>query len=512
MKKIILFETFRSFLILFMILIFTSMPALATSTRVYPQSGYMAHDYDLEDENGEIDYWSNNKCYSGGLDIYYDAEGSNTWDTRYFLKVEDGDFDIDTTSDDIRVVLFDYNGKYRSTIADVVMSDYGWSQAVKLNPAGDKIWFSYTVNDTTDDWFYSVNTDGTGLQAEFQMNCNWEVEWSTDPDDPGAGGQGGVAFFAGLNGSFMGTPPPHSIFVWTGSTLQKVVEVGGASCGFAFDNNGNLWSGTYTFSNQEYVHMWTASQVDTAVDTNTPLTTANATASFPIPVVIHPVTSAEYAAGANDVECDSDGTIYFSANGGFNDDPEAMTECGYVIQITSLPGDPLDDEEWIEGTHWNYISKSTHTEVWDWQKALAFDGASNLDAGGYTNPTQSQPTGNRLYLDVDFIQGMGPDTIVGHAVDDDYDTDGVPDSLDNAPESPNGDQRDTDHDMYGNICDADFDNDGYVGFLDKITFESNYNLAVPPGDENVDMDGGDYIGFTDSLKFDSRYNSSAPWY
>ena len=45
---------------------------------------------------------------------------------------------------------------------------------------------------------------------------------------------------------------------------------------------------------------------------------------------------------------------------------------------------------------------------------------------------------------------------------EDLDGDGVPDARDNCLEVPNRDQRDTDGDGYGNLCDADFDNDGRV--------------------------------------------------
>ncbi len=47
-------------------------------------------------------------------------------------------------------------------------------------------------------------------------------------------------------------------------------------------------------------------------------------------------------------------------------------------------------------------------------------------------------------------------------VGDDHDGDGVPDARDNCVHMPNRDQRDTDGDGYGNLCDADFDNDGRV--------------------------------------------------
>src|SRR5690606_6829295 len=45
---------------------------------------------------------------------------------------------------------------------------------------------------------------------------------------------------------------------------------------------------------------------------------------------------------------------------------------------------------------------------------------------------------------------------------DDRDGDGVPDALDNCIRIPNPDQRDTNGDGFGNVCDADVDGDGRV--------------------------------------------------
>jgi uncharacterized protein (TIGR03790 family) len=44
----------------------------------------------------------------------------------------------------------------------------------------------------------------------------------------------------------------------------------------------------------------------------------------------------------------------------------------------------------------------------------------------------------------------------------DQDGDGVPDARDNCRDIPNADQRDTDSDGFGNLCDADVDGDGWV--------------------------------------------------
>ncbi|MFB3117365.1 MAG: thrombospondin type 3 repeat-containing protein, partial [Myxococcota bacterium] len=48
----------------------------------------------------------------------------------------------------------------------------------------------------------------------------------------------------------------------------------------------------------------------------------------------------------------------------------------------------------------------------------------------------------------------------------DFDGDGVGDVIDNCSTEPNATQDDTDLDECGNLCDADYDNDGTVGIVD----------------------------------------------
>ena len=54
----------------------------------------------------------------------------------------------------------------------------------------------------------------------------------------------------------------------------------------------------------------------------------------------------------------------------------------------------------------------------------------------------------------------------------DFDLDGVGDTVDNCSEAPNPMQDDIDADDCGNLCDADYDNDGSVDFGDFGYFTS----------------------------------------
>ncbi|MDH3587950.1 MAG: PQQ-dependent sugar dehydrogenase [Gammaproteobacteria bacterium] len=77
---------------------------------------------------------------------------------------------------------------------------------------------------------------------------------------------------------------------------------------------------------------------------------------------------------------------------------------------------------------------------------------------------------------------------------DDSDGDGVLDLTDNCLEVGNADQRNTDGDRYGNICDPDFDNDEDVDFFDLAQLKAAFLL---PGDLDEDMNGDSVVNFPD---------------
>ncbi|MGD9161172.1 MAG: thrombospondin type 3 repeat-containing protein [Desulfobacteraceae bacterium] len=61
----------------------------------------------------------------------------------------------------------------------------------------------------------------------------------------------------------------------------------------------------------------------------------------------------------------------------------------------------------------------------------------------------------------------------------DADQDFIPDDVDNCRLTANRKQTDSDEDGYGNICDADFDNNGVVGGNDYTLFKARWNTSAP---------------------------------
>lgn len=68
----------------------------------------------------------------------------------------------------------------------------------------------------------------------------------------------------------------------------------------------------------------------------------------------------------------------------------------------------------------------------------------------------------------------------------DTDGDGVPDSRDNCSSVKNPDQRDTDTDGYGDVCDADINNDGIVNSIDLSIVRGAFGTRTRTGDQNGD--------------------------
>ncbi len=83
----------------------------------------------------------------------------------------------------------------------------------------------------------------------------------------------------------------------------------------------------------------------------------------------------------------------------------------------------------------------------------------------------------------------------------DIDSDGIDDSQDNCIETPNPDQRDSNGDGFGNVCDADLDNNGTVSFADLNLFKSKFGTDDP----DADFDGNGSVSFADLSIFKSLF-------
>jgi hypothetical protein len=94
-----------------------------------------------------------------------------------------------------------------------------------------------------------------------------------------------------------------------------------------------------------------------------------------------------------------------------------------------------------------------------------------------------------------------------HAQGPDFDGDGVQDEFDNCSVAVNPDQDDTDGDDCGNLCDADYDNNGMVAWLDYAEFV----LAFGSGDQekcHVEPITSCTVGFPDFFYFQWIFGGS----
>ena len=146
----------------------------------------------------------------------------------------------------------------------------------------------------------------------------------------------------------------------------------------------------------------------------------------------------------------------------------------------NIQGDWIIDfsaDDFIEVTGWRFFGTS-------YAKAsgvLAFDSDSN---GSFETALQLQAN-----LDGAFRTQASPlvqaaSTLLWYVPD--TDTDGYADDVDNALFVANADQRDSDADGYGNVVDADLDNNLMVDLVDLSLFESAFGTTNAAADFNGD--------------------------
>jgi hypothetical protein len=93
----------------------------------------------------------------------------------------------------------------------------------------------------------------------------------------------------------------------------------------------------------------------------------------------------------------------------------------------------------------------------------------------------------------------------------DSDSDGVENAFDNCSTRPNSTQKDADHDGCGDICDADFDQNGGAGLSDYSILLASFGSTTgqPAYKAPVDMDCNGGIGLSDYSAFLSEFGTTA---
>ena len=160
----------------------------------------------------------------------------------------------------------------------------------------------------------------------------------------------------------------------------------------------------------------------------------------------------------------------------FEDNPRANVNVLATIDESTYTGGNMGDD---------------HPVIWYHE----YDGGRSwYSAGGHTVDS---------YNDEQFVGHLlgGIIYAAGATPIEDTDTDGVGDSSDNCTFVANANQLDANDDGFGNLCDADINNDCATNFLDF----SLLSAAFQTTDKDADIDGDGIVNFTDVFLFTGLY-------
>jgi hypothetical protein len=144
----------------------------------------------------------------------------------------------------------------------------------------------------------------------------------------------------------------------------------------------------------------------------------------------------------------------------------------------------------------------------EWVTAVALDPATGQQIGrtllnekGEGSIDLAKFIGNNVWVRIASPDGSAAQAA---AIEKDSDGDGIPDSQDNCILVPNKDQLDTDGDGYGNACDADLNNDGFVNSLDLVLMRGMFARRGVAGD----LDGNGIVNSLDLSRFGALFGKA----
>jgi uncharacterized repeat protein (TIGR01451 family) len=173
-------------------------------------------------------------------------------------------------------------------------------------------------------------------------------------------------------------------------------------------------------------------------------------------------------------------------------------------EVPAIPSDNLtvgfENETGTIGTSYYFDGEGTPPAVGtDLKVTAAAGGMARL---GFQVVVDGE-VGDTVLNTVESTSSSGTDTaLAATAIAPDSDGDGVPDDADNCTLVANPTQCNSDGDAFGNACDGDFDDSGFVNYGDLAALKLGFfGQSLPPDYSELDMDCDGLINFVDLGRF-----------
>ncbi|MBT8132487.1 MAG: hypothetical protein KJO35_09485, partial [Gammaproteobacteria bacterium] len=195
------------------------------------------------------------------------------------------------------------------------------------------------------------------------------------------------------------------------------------------------------------------------------------------------------------------GVLYFTADDGVHGREIWALTTNIAPWFTTLPS-----ESAIENIEYSYTAAVTDINAGDTLTLTIVDAPAGVlfdpQTGLLTwSPTTDQVGLNSFSLVVTDQGGESATQTLRIDVLADTDADTLPDVQDNCSVIENTDQRDTDGDGFGNLCDADLDGSCNVDFGDLMLFK----VVFFSNDPDADFDGDGTVNFIDLELFQRQF-------